>query len=286
MDLAAYLSDFNMRGQHTADRAMTRYKYDVAKMTELNEIATSPGRYALGVPNAYGNAAYVANPTIRMQKWGASHDMSSTKTDVESDLRNLARPVTRTVCGQYQPEEGMARAARLTPMPEADFPRTYERLVDPACNVKGVGVNRWQWLCQDPQENVLLPFEHGINTQLASRDGYLSKLTLPLEASRTAADHRAFCGGPTYIPPTVPTPTAGGATKEFTNAISGGSNGPIDTPPPARVHSVYGGPEQPAPGSCPDVPPRGSGVSTLERLQKSQGILVAPPPFTTQIQYQ
>jgi hypothetical protein len=267
----AFMNDYNLFGQHTPDRAMTRYKYDIAKTVELNEIATGPGRYVLGVPNAYGNAAYIPEPTIRMQKWGASHDMSSTKTDVESDLRNLARPVTRTTCGQYQPEQGLARAARLTPMPEASFPRTYERLVDPACNVKGVAVNRWSWLCQNPQENVLMPFEHGVNTQLAARDGYLPKLTLPLAASQAAAEHRAFCAGPTYLDPGVPAEHPGVGPSGFTNAVSGASE-QLTT----RITSLYGLPQR---GDCADAPPRGSGVSDLEKLQR-QGILAPPTPFS------
>jgi len=131
-ELASFMHGYNMRGQHTADRSMTRYKHDVGKMVENNEISTGPGRWALGVPNAYGNAAYVPDVTTINQKWGASHIMTSTKTDVESDLKNLSRPTVRTTCGQYQPQQGAALAAQLKPMPEC----SQQQFVSPASCLK------------------------------------------------------------------------------------------------------------------------------------------------------
>ena len=92
IEIAAFMDMYNMHGQHVADRSMTRYRHDNGKMIENNEISTGPGRWALGGPNAYGNAAFVPTATTINQKWGAAHDMTSTKTDVESDLKNLGRP--------------------------------------------------------------------------------------------------------------------------------------------------------------------------------------------------
>ena len=42
--LSTFMSAYTLRGQHSADRSMTRYKYDVGKMVENNEITTGPGR--------------------------------------------------------------------------------------------------------------------------------------------------------------------------------------------------------------------------------------------------
>lgn len=166
-----------------ANRSMTRYRHDINKMVENNEISTGPGRWTLGVPNAYGNAAYITEPTIRMQKWGASHDISTTKTDVESDLWNLARPTTKVICGQYTPDQGVRN---LTPMVEASFPKTHARLVDPPCTGRAMGVNRWNWLYENPQENVAIPFEWGLDSRHATKDAerpqiiqYLKKSPIP-----------------------------------------------------------------------------------------------------------
>ena len=63
IEIAAFMDMYNMHGQHVADRSMTRYRHDNGKMIENNEISTGPGRWALGVPNAYGNAAFVPTAT-------------------------------------------------------------------------------------------------------------------------------------------------------------------------------------------------------------------------------
>lgn len=148
---------------------MTRIRHDTSKMVENNEISTGVGRWALEAPNVYGNAVFVPDFTIRIQKWGASHDMSSTKTDVESDLRNLSRPSVRAACGQYEPSQGIRT---LTPMPEAAFPQADSRQFDPPCTLRGSGFNRWEWLCQNPQENVMVPFEWAIDSRHAAKDDY------------------------------------------------------------------------------------------------------------------
>lgn len=268
-DLATYLQTYTMRAQHAPDRAMTRYRHDVAKMVENNEISTGPGRYRLGVPNAYGNAVFVPDPTIRQQFWGASHDMTSTKTDVESDLRNLARPTTRGACGQYRPEEGAARAARLTAMPEADFPQTHARLVDPPCTLRSTGWNRWEWLCQNPQAGVMMPFEWNVDSRVSAKDG--------------VSDVLAQKGCPAVgVVPAVPVARVPGAkdAPNFTDAIPGVSQRPaVGAPPAARVRSSVGAP--PVMGSDhPDAPPRGPVGNPLDRARAESGMLEAPAPFT------
>jgi hypothetical protein len=276
-EIAGFMADYVFRGQHTPDRACTRYKYDLPKMIENNEITTGPGRYALGAPNAYGNAVYVPNPTIRMQKWGASHDMSSTKTDVESDLLNLGRPTTRSVCGQYAPTQ-----RKLTPMPEEEFPRTYERLVDPPCTLRATGVNRWEWLCQNPQENVMIPFEWGVNTNLSQRDVYYGKVSQPLAASQTARDHQFLCST-MFVEPAVPVarPQPAGAPKNFSNAIPGQSQRPVEMPEGVRVaSSAEKWPEAPSQAANPTAPLPYPSQNVVETQWRQTGILAPPPPFT------
>jgi hypothetical protein len=259
--LAEFMSTYKLRGQHTADRALTRVNADLDKMIENNEIATGPGRYALGVPNAYGNAAFAANPAVLNQKWGAAHDMSSTKTDVESDLRNLGRPSTRTVCGSYQPT-----TRSLTPMPEIEFPKTFERLVDPPCTLKGTGVNRWAWLGQNPQENVMMPFEWGVNTKLAAQDDY----TDMIRQSRN-------CTG--SINPAVPVarPAGPGAPPPFHDAIPGASQRMTGVPPAAH-YTPHGAPQVGA--QNPYAVPLGPSANPMDRHRAQTGILEPPAPFT------
>jgi hypothetical protein len=255
---AEYMSAYNLKGQHSADRAMTRYSSDLCKMVENNEISTGPGRYMLGVPNAYGNATFAPNPTVRMQRWGAAHDMSSTKTDVESDLLNLGRPTTRTVCGQNAfPER------QLTAMPEADFPMTHARLVDPPCTLRSSGWNRWAYLCQNPQENVMIPFEWSVDTRAAQKDSIYSELQGPIGQSALVRDRQMMCGQ-VYVEPAVPVPRP---QKNFTDTVPGAPQVREGPPPPSR--EVGRG------GSHPSNP--------IDHNVANNGILEAPAPFTAYI---
>lgn len=268
--LAEFMSAYGLRGQHGPDRAMTRYRHDLNKMVENNEISTGPGRYALGVPNAYGNAVYAPNPTVRMQKWGASHDMSSTKTDVESDLRNLGRPVTRAACGShYDPARDQRR---LTSMPEADFPQTHARLIDPPCTLRGSGVNRFEWLCQNPQEGVMMPFEWAVDTRHSAKDAYMTKILKPLDTSIAAREHTAVCGR-IYMDPAVPVARIPGPkdAPNFTDSLGNTHTpvGPVHFTPrgPPPVGRVY---ENAVPPIMKD---------NAEAVRARTGILAPPPPF-------
>lgn len=269
--LANYVAAYTASIQHPADRSMTRYKHDLNKMVENNEISTGPGRWALGVPNAYGNAIFAPDPTVRQQKWGASHDMSSTKTDVESDLRNLGRPTTRSACGQYSPEQGVRT---LTAMPEADFPMTHARLVDPPCTLRGSGWNRWEWLCQNPQENVMIPFEWAVDSRHATKDSMYGVIS----EGPAAASAVSYCGR-IYLDPAMPAarPPRAKDAPNFTNTLASASVGvgPVrETPRGAPQQGVS------APPSALAPPPRGPDPNPAERARAATGVLAPPPPFT------
>lgn len=239
---------------------MTRYRHDINKMIENNEISTGPGRWTLGVPNAYGNAIYPTEPTVRLQKWGAAHDMSTTKTDVESDLWNLARPTTKVVCGQYTPDQGQRT---LTPMTEGSFPETHARLVDPPCTNRAIGVNRWDWLHQNPQENVAIPFEWGLDTRHANKDSERPEIFTFLNKS------------PIPYPSGVPVPhfPRAGDSRDFNNTIPGSSQR-LDVVPPYK-EKPRGYPEQ---GSNPVAPP--FEPSTTEKERAITGQITTPEWFS------
>lgn len=280
--LAAFLNDYAMRGQHSGDRSMTRYKHDASKMVENNEISTGPGRWALGVPNAYGNAAFVPTATTINQRWGASHVMTSTKTDVESDLKNVSRPTSRTTCGQYHPDQGRALATQLTPMPEVDVPQTASHLVDPPCTLRGTGINRWAWLCQNPQETVMVPFEHLVDSRHASKDEIYNQLVGPAVVARSqlVADRQLVCGIP-YVSQAVPVPKARGPNdpQTFHDTVPGASQRVV-MPPPVANETPRGAPKTGSDSMY--APPRGA-PTFGERERAATGVLAPPPPFSQYI---
>ena len=49
---------------------------------------------------------------------------------------------------------------------------SYTRLDNPSSNLRGTGINRWEWLCRNPQSNVFIPFRNNLNTRLIMKDMY------------------------------------------------------------------------------------------------------------------
>ena len=154
------------------NQSWNRRQYDGCKTNDDLRVTTGPGRYQLDVPTSYCDACFVPEPTTRQQYWGASLNGNYIKTDVESDLLNINRPTTKTVCNQYDPRTNQVNKGEAQSTKECSFPQTHSRLVDPPCTNRSVGWNRWEWLCDNPQETVMIPFDNGVTTRLQQRDQY------------------------------------------------------------------------------------------------------------------
>ena len=59
------------------------------------------------------------------------------------------------------------------------------RLSNPACNLRGTGWNRWEWLCLNPQERVLMPFDHNINNRLVAKDNHRPCIPKPIDVNHS-----------------------------------------------------------------------------------------------------
>jgi len=163
-----------------ATRNWTRNRADDCHITDDARITTGPGRYTIEAPNAYCNATFAPEPTTRLQKWGDAQVESYPKTDVESDLFNLNRTTSKSVCGLYDPNDNRMNAAGKRAIKEASFPQTHARLSDPPCTLRGTGWNRWQWLCQNPQEGVMMPFDWYVPGRLLHKDAHRPCIPTPL----------------------------------------------------------------------------------------------------------
>ena len=176
------------------NQGWSRRLYDGCKTSDDLRVTTGPGRYQLDAPPQYCNAAYAPEPTVRLQKWGAAQNAGYMKTDVESDLFNINRPTTKNVCGNYDPKSNKINAVNVTPAKEESFPNTFSRLVDPPCTLRGSGVNRWEWLCENPQENVMIPFDWAVTTRLQSKDQFRPCIPKPIDSAAIVPAPSAYDG--------------------------------------------------------------------------------------------
>lgn len=177
------LSNKKMSAPNLANQSWNRRLYDGCKTSDDLRVTTGPGRYQLDAPPQYCNASYAPEPTIRQQSWGASLNSVYAKTDVESDLLNINRPTTKTLCNQYNPKSNKMNTTATTRSQEASFPQTFARLVDPPCTLRATGWNRWEWLCDDPQQGVMVPFDNLVTTRLSAKDQFRPCIPKPIDSN-------------------------------------------------------------------------------------------------------
>jgi hypothetical protein len=148
----------------------------------FNRLAYDPSTYHAGISQSVGPSQYVlatpwhtCQPCLAVNQGdagrGATTCQSKPVIDVSSELLGITRKASKTACHQYQPSstpfcEGTS-TVRLCAQSREDT-----RLSNPPCTLRSTGFNRWEWLCTDPQERVLLPFDTMVNSQLVARDSH------------------------------------------------------------------------------------------------------------------
>ena len=55
------------------------------------------------------------------------------------------------------------------------------RLSNPPCTLRGTGINRWEWLCRNPQERVFVPFDFNISDKTLAKDNHRPCVPNPLD---------------------------------------------------------------------------------------------------------
>lgn len=55
------------------------------------------------------------------------------------------------------------------------------RLSNPPCNLRGTGINRWEWLCLNPQDRVEVPFDTNISNRIVVKDNHRPCVPTPLD---------------------------------------------------------------------------------------------------------
>jgi len=144
--------------------------------------SNGPGLYMLDTPYPAGcNPCYEADPYIRLQQRGIRSDTNPTNgqslVDVESNLFNIDRQWTKCEGAPFFQED----ASKLGSAP-ATCDRVVEdcRLENPPSTLRGTGWNRWEYLPQNPQDKVEIPFAWNINYRMVAKDNHRPFVQQPL----------------------------------------------------------------------------------------------------------
>lgn len=155
----------------------TRSKYDNFHQQDDMRITSYSIRYQLDKPEHNCPSSFPAEPSIRLQRSGASWLEGQWKTDIESDLFNINRLGNRVKNNaiQYNPLTNRVNQSAMVDAPDVTLGVTYQKLYNPPCTLRATGWNRFETLPHNPQDNFETPFDFLIPSRTQSKDNWVKQ---------------------------------------------------------------------------------------------------------------
>ena len=185
--------------------SFNRLSYDTCEQkTDINQ-SVKAADYGINTPVTC-NGCFQMNPSVIQQKGGVSLQKDTPwrfydgPVDVESDLKNITRPATNCPDFKYKPTcndgclnqghpcgQGVVRGCsnsdsidklgvmaneNLVDFNDCLFPVENTRLTNPPCTLRGTGINRFNPLCLDAQDQILYPGEYQTPSRLVFKDNH------------------------------------------------------------------------------------------------------------------
>ena len=185
--------------------SFNRLNYDICQYQQSITESTGPGHYQLNTPPISCEPCYPTDVQQRLQHSGASVDTSKPMIDIDSEMLNITRPTSKCpsrkwvpICEKYSASgypcgQGVVPTCQtcdteskiktgdkcpdqfssgLTHWKDCNVPIEDTRLSNPPCNLRGTGINRWEWLCLNPQDRVEIPFDYNISNRIVVKDNH------------------------------------------------------------------------------------------------------------------
>lgn len=170
--------------------SQTSLKQDACSYTEQLRRSVGPGMYMLSVPaNDCGPCGkdIPADPSLRYQAWGPGFCTPGSAVDVGSELLGMNYKATKCSREQFMPGKysgpahGACAPAGTQPARKCMAPVESTRLSNPPCTLRGTGWNRWEWLCYDPQDKAIMPFEWNTSYRTVVKDNHKPCIPTPVD---------------------------------------------------------------------------------------------------------
>jgi len=166
----------------------TRLNYDECSYEEKLKRSIGPGLYNLNVPdNDCTDCAQDVNadPALRYQKYGPNTCTIGTAIDDSSELKGLNYKNTKCNTKTYLPNKYQKKACTINNNQNARncfAPQESTRLSNPSNTLRGTGINRFEWLFNDPQEFALEKFNRiPTNYRMVAKDNHVPLIDIPTD---------------------------------------------------------------------------------------------------------
>ena len=136
----------------------------------MTDMSMGPGMYRLEDSKLRNKISYPWAPNVQLQKAGGSV-MDTNFFDVDSDLKGITRELSNNPSLKYAPLDETNSYNMIQFSDGGPSAEESTRLSNNAFLLKGVGINRFDFLPFDPQKNSVEPFRRiGENTVLEVLD--------------------------------------------------------------------------------------------------------------------
>tara|TARA_B110000261_G_C13040485_1_gene340109 strand:+ start:330 stop:929 length:600 start_codon:yes stop_codon:yes gene_type:complete len=164
--------------------SFTRLPYDTCSYVYDVDQSMKIGEYNLNTP-INNDQTFYPNPSVPLNKYGGS--VCENTIDVDSELMGLNVKHTKCPSKKYKPTT--TPFCKLVHMKESDHISSEEtRMSNPPCTLRGTGWNRWEWLCSNPQDTAITPFETNINNRIVVKDNHRPCIPNPMDQSLSLPD--------------------------------------------------------------------------------------------------
>ena len=152
--------------------SFTRFHDDPARIIKGLEESTFIGRYQLDTPGPGVDLPYMADPQLRIQRWGAN--MASDTTNLESDLFCLGRPLSHDYDRTYL-QSPLFHGQ--TPVYSIHKEHVFEsRATHPAWIYRDLEQTRWETQFLNPLAHLEKVFPDNISTRILTKDQFVPSL--------------------------------------------------------------------------------------------------------------
>ena len=152
--------------------SFNKLSYDTcAYNTSLKE-SVSVGNYMLNTPNNNcDDNCFFQSPYIRLDKQSVATCKNKDLIDIDSELLGLNTKSTKCPKEKYF-DSAYCENNELKDCDNIFLSPEDTKISNPPCTLRGTGWNRWEWLCTNPQDKAIMPFEIGIQNRIIVKDNH------------------------------------------------------------------------------------------------------------------
>jgi len=168
--------------------SFSRINYDSCAYDKKLAESTGPGEYLLKRPSN-PETCFTGSPQIRYDRGAVSKFKHISVIDVDSELMGLNRTLAK--CPESKLLTGEKDHLQMCKADERFLYAEDTKLSNPPCTLKGHGWNRWEWLCENPQDKAIRGFNTNMSDRTIAKDTHRPLVPTPLDATNSISNDQA-----------------------------------------------------------------------------------------------